>query len=109
MGRSEATSEAEGQDRTAAAATLAVSRETGDSMSAVCSICRREDRPAIEQAHVEGLSLRAIAKLHPGTTAWSLRRHFQHVPEIIEEQTNFRSARSRTIAQPEDFPRAWKN
>lgn len=55
-------------------------------MSAVCSICRREDRPAIEQSHVEGLSLRAIAKLHPGTTAWSLRRHFQHVPMIIEQQ-----------------------
>ncbi len=55
-------------------------------MSAVCSICKREDRPLIEQAHVDGASLRAIAKLHPGTTAWSLRRHFAHVPAIIEKQ-----------------------
>jgi hypothetical protein len=55
-------------------------------MSAVCSICKREDRPAIEQSHIDGLSLRAIAKLHPGTTAWSLRRHFAHVPVIIENQ-----------------------
>lgn len=51
-----------------------------------CSICKREDRSAIEQNHVEGLSLRAIAKLHPGTTPWSLRRHFAHVPAIIEQQ-----------------------
>ncbi len=55
-------------------------------MSAVCSICKRKDRPAIEQAHVDGHSLRAIAKLHFGTTAWSLRRHFVHVPVIIEKQ-----------------------
>jgi hypothetical protein len=55
-------------------------------MSAVCSICKREDRPTIEQAHVDGLSLRVIAKAHPGTTAWSLRRHFTHVPVIIEQQ-----------------------
>jgi hypothetical protein len=59
-------------------------------MSAVCSICRREDRTAIEQSHVAGMSLRAIAKLHAGTTAWSLRRHFQHVPVIIEQQQNLR-------------------
>jgi hypothetical protein len=55
-------------------------------VSAVCSICRREDRTAIEESHVAGMSLRAIAKAHPGTTAWSLRRHFQHVPAIIEKQ-----------------------
>ncbi len=55
-------------------------------MSAVCSICPREDRPAIEQSHVDGLSLRAIAAQHPGTTAWSLRRHFKHVARIIEDQ-----------------------
>jgi hypothetical protein len=55
-------------------------------MSAVCSICKREDRPAIEEQHVQGLSLRAIASQHPGTTAWSLRRHFAHVPAIIEKQ-----------------------
>jgi hypothetical protein len=55
-------------------------------MSAVCSICRREDRTAIEESHVAGMSLRAIAKAHPGTTAWSLRRHFAHVPAIIEQQ-----------------------
>lgn len=55
-------------------------------MSAVCSIYRREDRTAIEQAHVVGVSLRAIAKLQSGTTAWSLRRRFQHVPLLIEQQ-----------------------
>ena len=62
-------------------------------MSAVCSICRREDRPAIEQSHVDGLSLCAIAAQHPGTTAWSLGRHFQHVPAIIEEQQKLQERR----------------
>lgn len=55
-------------------------------MSAVCSICRREDRTAIEKAHIDGLSLRVIAKQFVGVSAWSLRRHFQHVPMIIEQQ-----------------------
>jgi hypothetical protein len=32
------------------------------------------------------MSVRAIAKMHTGTTAWSLRRHFLHVPVIIEQQ-----------------------
>jgi hypothetical protein len=64
-------------------------------MSAVCSICKREDRPTIEQAHVDGLSLRVIASQHPGTTAWSLRRHFQHVPAIIEKQQQLQARQER--------------
>lgn len=71
-------------------------------MSAVCSICRREDRPAIEQSHIDGLSLRAIAAQHPGTTAWSLRRHFLHVPAIIERQLgvqNRQAQNDRTTAK----------
>lgn len=70
-------------------------------MSAMCSICKREDRPAIEQSHIAGMSLRAIAKAHPGTTAWSLRRHFQHVPVIVEQQKKLelrRTQNDRTTA-----------
>jgi hypothetical protein len=55
-------------------------------MAPVCSICRREDRASLEDEHVQGMSLRAIAARHKGTTAWSLRRHFQHVARIIENQ-----------------------
>ncbi len=86
MVRTEDTSETVGQARTAVATDRTLTRESGKPMSAVCSICRREDRTAIEQSHVAGMSLRAIAKLHAGTTAWSLRRHFAHVPVIIENQ-----------------------
>src|SRR5437016_579843 len=56
-------------------------------MPATCGICKHVARAAIEQAHVDGLSLRAIAKLHPGTTPWSLRRHFAHIPAIIAKVT----------------------
>jgi hypothetical protein len=73
-------------------------RKPGDPMRAVCSICRREDRTAIEQAHVVGVSLRAIAKLHSGTTAWSLRRHFQHVPLLIDSSSH------RAAAEAEGAP-----
>jgi hypothetical protein len=52
-----------------------------------CSVCRHTQRTAIEQAHVEGLSLRAIAKLYPYTTPWSLARHFKHIPSLIAKAT----------------------
>lgn len=64
-------------------------------MSATCSICRRADREAIETAHIEGGSLRVIAKAHPGTTIWSLRRHFQHLPAIIEKTSAHELAQHR--------------
>jgi hypothetical protein len=51
-----------------------------------CTVCRHPERAGLEQAHVEGLSLRAIAKLHPGTTPWSLARHFKNcIPAIVEK------------------------
>jgi hypothetical protein len=76
-------------------------------MSAVCSICKREDRPAIEQGHIDGLSLRALAKLHAGTTAWSLRRHFAHVPVIIENQQKLEGQRVLND-RAANYPRALK-
>jgi len=56
-------------------------------MPGSCTVCRHPQRPAIEEAHVEGLSLRAIAKLHPHTTPWSLARHFKHIPFLIAKPT----------------------
>ena len=50
-------------------------------------MCAHAARAAIEQSHVDGLSLRAIAKLHTGTTPWSLARHFKHIPALIAKVT----------------------
>ncbi|HXC43713.1 MAG TPA: hypothetical protein VNY51_09360 [Candidatus Dormibacteraeota bacterium] len=54
-------------------------------MPLTCSICKHPERAAIETAHVEGASLRDIAKVHPGITIWSLSRHFKHLPALIEK------------------------
>jgi hypothetical protein len=59
-----------------------------------CSICKHAERAAIETAHVEGASLRDIAKVHPGITIWSLSRHFKHLPALIERATE-QTARNR--------------
>lgn len=56
-------------------------------MPPTCSVCRHADRAAIEAAHVEGRSLRVIAAQFAGTSAWSLQRHFGHVPGIIAQAT----------------------
>jgi hypothetical protein len=50
-----------------------------------CSICAHSERATIEQLHIEGNSLRAIAQRFPGVSPWSLRRHFQHLPDLIEK------------------------
>jgi len=68
-------------------------------MAATCSICRRVDRSAIEQCHVAGMSLRAIAALHSGTTPWSLRRHFAHMPALIAAVTERQVERNRATAK----------
>ena len=68
-------------------------------MAATCSICRREDRSEIEQSHVAGRSLRAIAALHAGTSPWSLARHFKHVPAIIAKVTEHQVAQNRATAK----------
>lgn len=56
-------------------------------MPPTCSICRHPERAAIEEQHIKGTSLREIAKLHSGTTPWSLARHFKHIPAIIAKVT----------------------
>lgn len=56
-------------------------------MSQTCSVCAHADRAAIETAHVEGMSLRGIASKFSGTSAWSLARHFKHIPAIIAKVT----------------------
>jgi hypothetical protein len=68
-------------------------------MAATCSICRREDRSAIEQSHVAGMSLRAIAALHAGTSPWSLRRHFAHMPALIAAVTERQVERNKSTAR----------
>jgi hypothetical protein len=68
-------------------------------MPQACSICVHADRAAIEAAHVEGKSLRAIATQFTGVSAWSLRRHFAHLPAIIEKVTAHDLAQNRTSAK----------
>jgi hypothetical protein len=64
-----------------------------------CSVCAHADRAAIEQQHIEGVSLRGIAKLHLGVTPWSLRRHFQHLPAIIEKVQGHQLAQNQASAK----------
>jgi hypothetical protein len=68
-------------------------------MPPTCSICPREDRAAIEEQHVQGGSLRSISKQHPGTTPWSLRRHFAHIPALIAKVTQSQVQQNRSTAR----------
>jgi hypothetical protein len=43
--------------------------------------------------------LRAIAKLHPGTTPWSLTRHFKHLSTIIEKVSAHQLAQNKATAK----------
>jgi hypothetical protein len=63
-------------------------------MPPTCSICRHAERAAIEEQHIKGTSLREIAKLHSGTTPWSLARHFKHIPAIIAKTTAHEAAQN---------------
>src|ERR1700674_1978484 len=68
-------------------------------MPPTCSICPRDDRAAIEQQHIQGTSLRVISKQHAGTTPWSLRRHFAHMPALVAKVTEQQLQRNRSTAK----------
>jgi hypothetical protein len=68
-------------------------------MPATCGICKHAERAAIEEAHVKGASLRAIASQFAGTSPWSLARHFKHVPAIIAKVTEHQVARNQATAK----------
>lgn len=69
-------------------------------MAGSCTICRHSSRAAIEQAHVEGASLRAIAKQFAGVSAWAVRRHVQNcLPGIIQKVTAHQELRNRATAK----------
>jgi hypothetical protein len=68
-------------------------------MPATCGICKHAERAAIEEAHVKGGSLRAIASQFAGTSPWSLARHFKHVPAIIAKVTEHQVAQNRATAK----------
>jgi hypothetical protein len=69
-------------------------------MAASCSICRHASRVAIEEAHVQGISLRAIAKQFAGISAWAVRRHIQNcLPDIIQKVTAHQEQQNRVTAK----------
>jgi hypothetical protein len=68
-------------------------------MAKVCSICQRPDRASIEEQHVQGSSLRAIASQFAGTSPWSLQRHFAHVPAIIAKVSEHQVQQNRATAK----------
>jgi hypothetical protein len=69
-------------------------------MAATCSICRHSSRAAIEEAHVQGASLRAIAKQFAGVSAWAVRRHFRNcLPGIIQKVTAHQDQQNRATAK----------
>jgi hypothetical protein len=68
-------------------------------MPATCGICKHAERAAIEEAHVEGASLRAIASRFAGTSPWSLARHFKHVPAIIAKVTEHQVVQNNSTAK----------
>lgn len=68
-------------------------------MPQACSICVHADRAAIEAAHVDGISLRAIAGKFARTSPWSLRRHFAHIPALIASVTAHQAAKNEISAK----------
>jgi hypothetical protein len=69
-------------------------------MAATCSICRHASRATIEEAHIQGASLRAIAKQFAGVSAWAVRRHVQNcLPGIIQKVTAHQEQQHRVSAR----------
>lgn len=68
-------------------------------MPSTCGICKHAERAAIEQAHVEGASLRVIASRFAGTSPWSLARHFKHIPAIIAKVAEHELRQSKITAK----------
>jgi hypothetical protein len=69
-------------------------------MPATCGICKHAERAAIEQAHVEGTSLHAIAKQFAGVSAWAVRRHVQNcLPGIIRRVSAHQEQQNRASAK----------
>jgi hypothetical protein len=69
-------------------------------MAGSCTICRHNARAAIEEMHVRGASLRAIAKQVAGVSAWAVRRHVQScLPGIIQKVTAHQEQQNRATAK----------
>ncbi len=54
-------------------------------MSRACSICTHLRRPEIDQALIDGLAYRAIARQFDGTSRGALSRHTAHIPEHLKK------------------------